>query len=172
MRDRSMNWKTASGLFLVSLFALMFSLPVLAQQTGEIAGKVTDVADGSAIAEVAVQATGTNLPGQRATTTTANGDFRLPLLPPGDYTVVFTLPDGSTRTRATRVLLQQRTTLNLPVDYAVDESRLEEVIVISSTPLLETSGASISGAIDNETFNALPVGQEYRHLIKLRYYEE
>ena len=80
-----MNWKTASGLFLVSLFALMFSLPVLAQQTGEIAGKVTDVADGSAIAEVAVQATGTNLPGQRATTTTANGDFRLPLLPPAHH---------------------------------------------------------------------------------------
>ena len=167
MRDRSMNWKTASGLFLISLFALMFSLPVLAQQTGEIAGKVTDVADGSAIAEVAVQATGTNLPGQRTTTTTATGDYRLPLLPPGNYNVVFTLPDGSTRTRATQVLLQQRTTLNLPVDYAVDESRLEEVIVVSSTPLLETSGASISGAIDNETFNALPVGQEYRDLIKL-----
>ena len=167
MKNHERNWITSSSLILLALFALCFSLPAMAQQTGEIAGKVTDVADGSAIAEVAVQASGTSLPGTRSATTNASGDYRLPMLPPGDYTLVFTLPDGTTRTRATEALLQQRTTLNLPVDYTVDESAMEEVIVVSSTPLLETSGSSISGAINNETFNALPVGQEYRDLIKL-----
>ena len=161
------NRITAFSLFFAALVALLFSMPLAAQQTGEIAGKVTNAADGSPISGVSIQATGPRLPGERSTTTLTNGDFRLPLLPPGNYTVVFTLPDGSTRTRATDVLLQQRTTLNLPVDFGADAAALEEVLVTASNVLMETSGSSISGAIDSETFDALPVGQEYRDLIKL-----
>lgn len=167
MKNHATIWLKASGFLLVALFALALSTPALAQQTGEIAGTVTNAADGSAIAEVGIQATGTNLPGVRNATTAAGGNFRMPLLPPGDYTLVFTLPDGTTRTRATEVLLQQRTTLNLAVDFGADESMLEEIIVVGSSPLLETSGSSISGAISNDTFSALPVEQEYRDLIKL-----
>jgi len=161
------NRITAFSLFFAALVALLFSMPLAAQQTGEIAGKVTNAADGTPITGVSIQATGPRLPGARSTTTLTNGDFRLPLLPPGDYTVVFTLPDGSTRTRATNVLLQQRTTLNLPVDFGADAAALEEVLVTASNVLMETSGSSLSGAIDSETFDALPVGQEYRDLIKL-----
>jgi hypothetical protein len=96
-----------------------------------------------------------------------SGDYRLPLLPPGNYRLTFTLPDGTTRVRGTNVLLQQRTTLNLPVDFMADEAALEEVLVTASQVLMETSGSSLSGAIDSQTFDALPVGQEYRDLIKL-----
>ena len=167
MRNRSRNWNTASGLILIGLFALFFSMPLMAQQTGEIAGTVTNASDGSAIADVAIEAKGTNLPGVRTTTTGPQGAYRLPALPPGTYTIEYTMPDGTRRIRQTDVLLQQRTTLNLPVDFSVDESALEEIIVVASTPLLETSGSSISGAINSETFDALPVGQEYRDLIKL-----
>ena len=80
---------------------------------------------------------------------------------------VRSLPDGTTRIRGTDVLLQQRTTVNLPVDFTIDESALEEVLVTASNVLMETSGSSLSGAIDSATFDALPVGQEYRDLIKL-----
>ena len=161
------NRITAFSLFFTALIALLFSMPLAAQQTGEIAGKVTNAADGTPISGVTIEATGTRLPGVRTTTTLTSGDFRLPLLPPGDYRVTFTLPDGTTRTRATQVLLQQRTTMNLPVDFTMDESALEEVLVTASNVLMETSGSSLSGAIDSETFDALPVGQEYRDLIKL-----
>ena len=167
MRDQSRNWSSVSGLILIALFALFFSMPLMAQQSGEIAGNVTNASDGSAIADVTVEATGAKLPGARTTSTGPQGAYRLPLLPPGTYVLEFTLPDGTTRIRQTEVLLQQRTTLNLPVDFSIDESALEEIIVIASNPLLETSGSSISGAINNETFDALPVGQEYRDLIKL-----
>ena len=57
--------------------------------------------------------------------------------------------------------------MNLPVDFTIDESALEEVLVTASNVLMETSGSSLSGAIDSATFDALPVGQEYRDLIKL-----
>ncbi|MEJ2401339.1 MAG: TonB-dependent receptor [Xanthomonadales bacterium] len=161
------NRITAFSLIVTALFALLFSLPLAAQQTGEIAGKVTNADDGAPIAGVSIEATGERLPGVRTTTTSANGDYRLPLLPPGNYRLTYTLPDGTTRVRGTDVLLQQRTTVNLPVDFNVDESMLEEVLVTASNVLMETSGSSLSGAIDSETFDALPVGQEYRDLIKL-----
>jgi hypothetical protein len=45
---------------------------------------------------------------------------------------------------------------------------MEEVIVVgTSTLAVDTGGASIAGAISNDIFDSLPVGQEYRDLIKL-----
>ncbi|MCP4048816.1 MAG: carboxypeptidase regulatory-like domain-containing protein, partial [Gammaproteobacteria bacterium] len=148
--------------------AAIFSTPLLAQQTGEITGRVTDASDGSAIFEVAVEATSPVLPGMRTSTTSDNGDYKLPALPPGTYTLKFTLSDATTRTRVTNVLLQQRTVVNLPVDFAASAGVLEEVIVVgTSTIAPETGGASLAGAIGTDVFDALPVGQEYRDLIKL-----
>ena len=145
-----------------------FFSTLLAQQSGDIAGRVTDAADGSAIADVSIEATSPNLPGVRTTTTAANGDYLLPLLPPGVYTVTYTLPDGTTRVRQTQVLLQQRAMVNLAVDLSADAAMMEEVIVVGTSNLqLNPGGAAISAAISNDVFDALPVGQEYRDLVKL-----
>jgi len=155
-------------LLLVGIMAAFFSTPLFAQQTGEIAGKVTDASDGSPIADVSIQATSSTLPGMRTDTTSANGDYSLPFLPPGMYTVTFTLKDGSTRVRQTEVLLQQRAFVNLAVDYAASEAAMEEVVVVGTSMLAANTGdASISAAINSATFDALPVGQQYRDLIKL-----
>lgn len=164
----SSQWKISWILLLVALAAAMFSTPLLAQQTGEVSGRVTDASSGSAMSGVAIEATSPVLPGARTSTTTESGDYRLSLLPPGTYTLTFTLSDGTTRTRATQVRLQQRTVLDLAVDLSADESMLEEVIVIgTSTIAPDTGGASLAGSIGTDVFDALPVGQEYRDLIKL-----
>ena len=63
------NRITAFSLFFTALIALLFSMPLAAQQTGEIAGKVTNAADGTPISGVTIEATGTRLPGVRTTTT-------------------------------------------------------------------------------------------------------
>jgi len=155
-------------LILVAAAATLFTTPLLAQQTGDIAGQVTNASDGAAISGVSIEATSPVLPGVRTSTTADNGDYRLPLLPPGTYTIKFTLSDESTRTRVTQVLLQQRTVVDLAVDFGGDLAVLEEVIVVgTSTIAADTGGASLSGAIGTDVFDALPVGQEYRDLIKL-----
>ncbi|MGA9575505.1 MAG: TonB-dependent receptor, partial [Lysobacterales bacterium] len=155
-------------LMLVGIIAAFFTTPLLAQQTGEIAGKVTDASDGSPVADVSIEATSPNLPGMRTDTTSANGDYSLPFLPVGTYTVTYTLKDGSTRVRQTEVLLQQRAFINLAVDFSASEAVMEEVVVVGTSMLSATTGdASISAAISNDTFDALPVGQEYRDLVKL-----
>jgi hypothetical protein len=68
----------------------------------------------------------------------------------------------------TNVLLQQRSVVNVPVDLGASGAVLEEVLVVgASTIAPETGGASLAGGIGNDVFDALPVGQEYRDLIKL-----
>jgi len=167
-RPLSTEWKTAWMLILVALSAAFFSAPLLAQQTGDIAGTVTNASDGTAIEGVAIEATSPVLPGARSTTSAINGDYRLPALPPGVYTVKFTLADETVLTRVTEVRLQQRANVDLAIDFAVGAGVLEEVIVVgTSTLAIDTGGASLSGAITSDTFDALPVGQEYRDLIKL-----
>jgi len=161
-------FSTAWALILIGILAALFATPLMAQQTGEVAGRVTNVADGAALEGVSVVATSNVLPGTRSSTTGANGEYRLPLLPPGTYTLEFTLSDGTTRTRVTEVRLQQRATVDLLVDFSADAAVIEEVIVVGTSVLApETGGASISGAISSEVFDAVPVGQEYRDLIKL-----
>lgn len=163
----SKQWNTAWMLILVAAAAL-FSAPLLAQQTGGIAGQITNASDGSAVSGVVISATSPVLPGSRTSTSAANGDYKLPLLPPGLYTLTFTLSDESTRIRVTEVNLQQRSVVDLAVDFGADESMLEEVIVIGTSSLaVDTAGASISATVTSDVIEALPVGQEYRDLIKL-----
>jgi outer membrane receptor for ferrienterochelin and colicin len=153
---------------LVGIMAAFFATPLMAQQTGDIAGRVTDASDGSAISGVSVEAVSPNLPGIRTVTTNESGDYSLRLLPPGIYTLTYTFEDASTRVRQTQVLLQQRSQVDLAVDFGADESMLEEVIVVGTSILTaDTGGAAISSSVNNELFEALPVGQEYRDLIKL-----
>jgi hypothetical protein len=151
----------------IAMSAALFSTSVLAQQSGSIAGRVTDAADGSAISGVRVEARSSILPGVRTSDTSENGDYRLPLLPPGSYTLKFTLADGSTRMREVQVLLQQTATVDVLVDYNAGAATVEEVVVLGTALEADTGEGSISGTISNAVFDALPVGQEYRDLVKL-----
>ena len=60
-----------------------FLAPALfAQQTGGVIGTVT-ATDGAVLPGATVEARSDVLPGPRVTVTAANGDYRLPALPPG-----------------------------------------------------------------------------------------
>src|SRR5436189_5371253 len=88
----------------ILLFSLFLALPLLAQQTGALHGRVT-ATDGSALPGVTVEARSNVLPQPRVTTTNATGDFRLPALQPGSYTLTFSLSGMQTATRKAEVLL-------------------------------------------------------------------
>ncbi|HQP88889.1 MAG TPA: carboxypeptidase-like regulatory domain-containing protein, partial [Thermoanaerobaculia bacterium] len=64
-----------------ALVVVLIASPAFGQQTGNVVGKVT-MDDGSALPGVSVQATSNVLPQPRNTVSGANGDYRLPLLPP------------------------------------------------------------------------------------------
>ena len=88
-----MSRRTALRFHLLALFpALLLVASTLAAQTptGTISGRVVD-ADQLAIPGVVVTVTSPNLQGVRMATTSSNGAFILPSLPPGEYTVTFEL---------------------------------------------------------------------------------
>src|SRR3954453_2500775 len=95
-------------LFCTCLFlCLIFTAgSALAQQTGQIVGKVIDTG-GGVLPGVTVEARADVLPGPRVTTTSADGSYQLPQLPPGDYTVTFTLSGMQNATKKVRVQLAE-----------------------------------------------------------------
>ena len=62
--------------------------------TGTISGHVVS-ADGKALPGVTVSVMGSALQGTRTAVTSENGDYLVPLLPPGDYTVSFEIGANS-----------------------------------------------------------------------------
>jgi carboxypeptidase family protein len=148
--------------FLFLFFALL-AIPAAAQQTGSIQGKVSDTG-GGVLPGVTVEARSDVLPGPRVTVTGGDGTFQLPQLPPGDYTVTFSLSGMQTATKKVRVQLAETVPANAVLGVG---GVTESVTVTGEISLVDKASASIVSGIPNEQISKLPVGQEYRDLIKL-----
>jgi hypothetical protein len=154
---------SARRILVFFLCVLAPALSASAQQTGSISGKVVDTGN-AVLPGVTVEARSDVLPAPRVTTTEVNGEYRLPALPPGSYTLSFLLAGMQTVTRQAQVQLAQDTAVDATLGVA---GVSENVTVTASVSLLERDSATIKSGVSNEQIMALPVGQEYRDLIKL-----
>jgi len=146
-------------------FALLALSPLVAsaQQTGSVSGKVT-ATDGSVLPGVTVEATSDILPAPRVTTTGSVGEFRMPALPPGTYTLTFTLSGMSTVAKQAVVQLAQDVT----VDAVLAVGGVTETVeVTAAASVIERDSAAVKSSVSTEQIQALPVGQQYRDLVKL-----
>ncbi len=149
---------------LLGFFALSLLCATTAwsQQTGSLTGAVT-LADGEAVQGAVIEATGDVLPQPRSTSTSAAGTYHLPLLPPGRYTLTFSLEGMATVTRELNVLLNQTTTVDV---IMAPEAMTEELTVVSES-FIDPSSAEIKTAVPSEVLEKLPVGRSYQELVKL-----
>jgi hypothetical protein len=148
------------------LFLLLFTFvcgSLFAQQTGSISGRVTTT-DGSALPGVTVEASSNVLPQPRITTTDSNGEYQLPVLQPGIYTVQFTLAGMQTVTRRAEVIVRQNTTADAKLGV---QGVSESITVTAESSLVDKTSQAIQSGLSSEQIQALPVGQQYRDLIKL-----
>lgn len=146
------------------LFCLtLFPLTAYAQQTGSLSGRISDTA-GLALPGVTVEASSDVLPGPRVTVTDETGEYRLPALPPGNYTLTFQLSGMQTVTRPAQVQLLQNTVVDAQLGVG---GVTETITVTASASLLDRNTATIASAVSSEQIRALPIGQQYRDLIKL-----
>jgi carboxypeptidase family protein len=150
-------------IFAVLGVCLALAAPAGAQQTGSIVGKIVDTS-GAVLPGVTVEATSNLLPTPRTTVSGGNGEYRLPALPPGTYTVSFTLSGMQTVTRQAQVQLAQELALDTTLGIA---ALSESVTVTATASLVERESAAIKSGVSNEQIMSLPVGQEYRDLVKL-----
>lgn len=147
---------------LLAVGAVVFVPSLFAQQTGSIRGTVTT--DGMPLPGVTVEARSAVLPQPRTATTDGNGVYRLPVLPPAAYTLTFSLSGMQTRTTSVRVNLNQETVADAQLGV---ETISESITVTAETPLVDQSSAEVKSVVSEQLIDQVPVGQEYRDLLKL-----
>lgn len=148
---------------LLCLTLVATALSLSAQQTGSIAGRVTDTS-GASLPGVTVTATSNVLPQPRVTVTGDNGDYRLPALQPGSYTVTYVLAGLQEARRRVSVIVDQTATVDVELGIAAQS---EIITVTAEASLVDRASATIDAGLSNEQIQALPISQEYKDLQKL-----
>jgi hypothetical protein len=146
----------------ILVLTLLSATALFAQQTGAISGKVT--ADGAGLPGVTVEARSAVLPQPRVTTTDATGEFRLPALQPGTYNLTFSLAGMQNMSRRVEVVLGQTTPTNVNMSVA---AVAESITVTAETTMVDPTTTEIKSAVPQSVIQQVPVGQEYRDLLKL-----
>ncbi|HEY8549204.1 MAG TPA: TonB-dependent receptor [Vicinamibacterales bacterium] len=119
--------------------------------TGTISGRVTQ-ADGAVLPGVTVAASSPALQGTRVVATSGNGDFILPFLPPGEYTVRFELDGFRTVERTVTVAAAQ----TVPLDVALEVGGVTESITVTGRPESFATTAPIAATVRSELMDQLP----------------
>lgn len=148
---------------LCCLLVVFSTATVLAQQTGSIHGRVT-ASDGSALPGVTVEARSNVLPQPRVTVSDSNGDYRLPQLQPGSYTLQFTLSGMQTATSKADALLGQDLAANVKMGVA---GVSENITVTAENTLVDKQSTAIQSGLSQAEIARLPVQQNYGDLQKL-----
>jgi len=111
---------------------LLSASPAVAQLgTGTLIGKVVDASTKKPMVDVVVTATSPALQGEQTVVTDKSGSFRIPVLPPGDYTLRY---EADTFRPYARSGIQLRATVTLRVDAELlpETLRAEEVTVVAT----------------------------------------
>jgi hypothetical protein len=145
----------AVRLALCVVLALLFVVCARAQiSTGTIAGVVEDTS-GAVIPNAGVTATQTATGESRHTVTTGSGEFNLPFLRVGQYSVAVTAPGFKTRILS-GITLQVDQTVNLNVPLEVGAAT-EAVEVTGMSPLVDSATSSLGQVIENKQIMNLPL---------------
>jgi hypothetical protein len=141
--------------FAVGLFLLVsvLLLPLAARAQGSIAGSVKDPS-GATLPGVTVEASSDALIEKtRTAVTDTAGNYRITDLPPGTYSVTFTLT-GFKTVRRDGVLIQGR--FAAPVSEQMQVGTLEETITVSGTPTVDVSNNTRQFVVDRDILDAIP----------------
>lgn len=136
------------------LLAVLAGIAAAQESRGSILGRVTDSSNAT-IPGAKISATNVNTNTAFSTTTNAEGNYEIPYLLPGMYTVVAENP-GFTRSVSENIEVRvaDRITLNFTLQVG---SVTDSVTVTAETPLLESATASIGMVMDERRVKELPV---------------
>ncbi len=148
--------------FSALLVIVALAAPAAAQeQRSSIVGSVRGT-DGRSLAGVRVDARCANLPGGASSVSNAEGRYRFPALPPGEYEVAATL-EGFQQLMFSSVRLVLGQTLE--VDFVLKLGKTEEIIVTTEAPLIDTKASSVSTSIQSAQVNKLPRGRDFTSVV-------
>lgn len=142
---------------------LLLAAPLAAQNpTGELTGRVTDSTD-ALLPGVRVTATSPALQGARTAVTDGNGAYKIPFLPPGDYTVTYQLDGFQTAARDVKISAAQTT----PSNVRMQVGEVTEEIVVTSQQAVISETQTVAATITHDEIESLPVDRDLSNAVRL-----
>ncbi|MGH9469270.1 MAG: TonB-dependent receptor domain-containing protein [Terriglobia bacterium] len=150
-----------------SVLLLAFSAGIFAQvSTGTITGRVTDPS-GAPVPAATVTITEQNTSVAVKTATATNGDYSVPLLKPGLYSVRVSARGFQPALRSNLTLQVQAT---VEADFQLQLGRVSQEVNVVSTgaPVLQTSSSEVGTVVNMQTTQELPLnGRNFSQLALL-----
>src|SRR5258706_5613311 len=144
--------------FVLVLLAAALVAPVgFAQTVGTIVGVVKDNSGGS-LPGVSVEAKSPALQGTRTVVTAANGEYRIPLLPPGEYTVTFNLSGFNKVEKKAAVQLDKTATVDVALQLS---TKTEEIVVTGEVPAVDATNSASGANFTSDFVKTLPLGRNF-----------
>lgn len=131
--------------------------------TGAIRGAVSDP-DGLALPGVTITVASPAMQGTRTVVTSANGDFLIPFLPPGDYTVTCELQGFAVQKRTIGVAMAETQPLKIQLALA---TVTETVTVQGSTSTEVLKTGTIAETYTAKKIDEIPVGRTLEQAVLL-----
>src|SRR5215470_5850058 len=142
------------------ILALLLVASAFAQNLASIKGNVTDPA-GAAVAGGKITVKGVGI--DRSTQTNGSGDYEVPALPPGQYSVQIEA-GGFQSQLAKNVTLEVNT--NIVQNFSLQVAAASAVITVEGTaPIIESTTITVGQTITQKTVQDLPL--HGRHFVDL-----
>lgn len=141
---------------IMAIVAVLFSISFASAQESRatLQGRLTD-ASGAALTNVSLTITNSASGSSVSSRTNDAGNYFIPFLLPGTYTLVAEL-SGFKKVTRSNLELRVNDTVALDLELTVGDVT-ESVEVTASTPLLESSGVSLGQVIDQRRLTELPI---------------
>jgi hypothetical protein len=135
-----------------------------AQTTGRLVGQVKDESGGP-LPGATVEARSPALQGTRSSLTDTDGQYRITLLPPGQYEVSFTLQGFAPETR-------QNVTVALDKDTTLDsvlrlQGLEQQITVVGEVPVVDTTTTDLGTNLTEQAIQTLPTGRNYSSVVQV-----
>lgn len=120
-----------------------------AQGNSVITGTVRDAATKAPVADVVVTATSPALQGEQIVVTDGTGSYRIPQLPPGDYTIRLEKETYKPNARG-GVTLRVGSTIRLNIELIPEAIKGEEITVVGRPPTVDVGSTQTGTTVGSE----------------------
>ena len=153
--------KLVPNLLRLAPLALLLASSASAQTTGTIIGVVTDASTGKPVVGALILARSSGLQGEQTAVTDEKGAYRLPQLPPGQYTLAVQL-GGYRPAERSDITLRIDKTIRANLAVVPEAVQLQEQQVRTGVAPVINVGSAESGSVLTKEFVAnIPVGRSF-----------
>ena len=152
-------------LLFVVVFAIACAGAWAQTSQGRISGRVSD-STGAVVVGASVTIDNTAKGVKRTVQSNGAGDYVVPNLDPGNYSLVVESPNFK---RAVRNGVELEVAKDLKIDFQLSPGATTETVeVVGEAPLVDASNSTLEGVLSNKAVNELPVqGRDFQNLLAL-----